>query len=177
MKENQPALDATLNIVGTLVSILLGLLVAASLNNYQTLESAVDSEAISIAEVCRLSFGLPNQERKLLLKTCLDYCDLVVSTEWPAMQKGQICDAVLDRYATLLKEVVTFAPKTAGETNIQAALITSMQIGVIIVAKEFFGLIKAGIKILCQFCLCVLSLFSSLLICMLGTIQWYCIVF
>ena len=55
--QHQPALDATLNIVGTLVSILLGLLVAASLNSYQILQSAVEAEATSVSEVCRLSLG------------------------------------------------------------------------------------------------------------------------
>lgn len=127
LKENQPALDATLNIVGTLVSILLGLLVAASLNNYQTLESAIASEATSIAEVGRLSFGLPVQQRKEILKVCLNYCEQTVSDEWPAMKSGHTSDLVWSTYANLVKQIVTFNPKTAGETNIQAALITGMQ--------------------------------------------------
>jgi hypothetical protein len=127
LKENQAALDATLNIVGTLVSILLGLLVAASLNNYQTLESAIDSEATSVAEVCRLSIGLPPQERNALLLNCLEYCDYVVKEEWPAMTDLHTSETITDSYAKLLKRVVTFNPKTAGETNIQAAMITAIQ--------------------------------------------------
>ena len=127
LKENQAALDATLNIVGTLVSILLGLLVAASLNNYQTLETAIDSEAISVAEVCRLSFGLPKEERRILLKTCLDYCDDIVKDEWPGMKNASLSDAAVFNYANVLKQIVTFNPKTPGETNIQAAMITAMQ--------------------------------------------------
>ncbi len=126
-KENQPALDATLNIVGTLVSILLGLLVAASLNNYQTLESSIDSEATSISEVARLSFGLPSDERKEILKGCLDYCDRIVKDEWPALKTGQVNELVVMSYANLLKRIVTFNPKTAGQTNIQTALITAVQ--------------------------------------------------
>ncbi len=127
LKENQPALDATLNIVGTLVSILLGLLVAASLANYQALELAIDSEATSVAEVGRLSFGLPDQQRKEILKSCLDYCDIVVRDEWPALKSGHVNELVVLSYAKLLKRIVTFGPKTAGETNVQAALITAVQ--------------------------------------------------
>jgi len=65
LAQHQPSLDATLNIVGTLVSILLGLLVAASLTSYQSLQSTVDSEATSVSEICRLSFGLSPEEKKL----------------------------------------------------------------------------------------------------------------
>jgi len=127
LKEHQPALDATLNIVGTLVSILLGLLVAASLNNYQILEAAVDSEATSVAEVCRLSFGLPVAERKEILSTCLNYCDQVVNEDWPQMMRGQLSDNVYACYGKLLKTIVTLNPTSNRETNIQNALITAMQ--------------------------------------------------
>lgn len=127
LQENQPALDATLNIVGTLVSILLGLLVAASLSNYQNLETAVDSEAMSISEVCRLAFGLPEKVRASLLQGCLNYCDHVVKDEWPAMKNNQTSPEVLENYVNVLKESIGFKPSNDGETNIQAALITSVQ--------------------------------------------------
>ncbi len=127
LHEHQAVLDATLNIVGTLVSILLGLLVAASLNNYQTLEASVDAEATSVAEVCRLSYGLPNDKRKEILQTCLAYCDQVVSDEWPAMSESHLSELVSATYLKALRVVITFKPSDNGETNIQNALITAMQ--------------------------------------------------
>ena len=127
LTENQAALDATLNIVGTLVSILLGLLVASSLNNYQALEAAVDAEATSVAEVCRLSFGLPTDQRREILTTCLNYCDQVISEEWPQMTKGHVSEKVYTCYGKLLRNIVSFNPKTNGETNVQSALISAMQ--------------------------------------------------
>ena len=53
LDEHQQFLDAMLNIVGTLVSILLGLLVAAALDHYQSLVESVDSEASNVAAVFR----------------------------------------------------------------------------------------------------------------------------
>jgi hypothetical protein len=127
IEKNQASLDATLNIVGTLVSILLGLLVAASLNNYQTLESDVDAEATSVSSVCRLSLGLPAQLQHDLMKLCLDYCDQIVHDDWPAMEHGKGDPRVFDSYVQILKKVVTFNPTTQGESNIQSAMLTAVQ--------------------------------------------------
>jgi len=126
-EENQALLDATLNIVGTLVSILLGLLVAASLSNYQTLEANTDAEASSISEMCRLAFGLPIEPRSKLITLCLQYCNEVVDDEWPAMAKGLASEKVTDTYHDILALIVTFKPSDNGETNVQSALITAMQ--------------------------------------------------
>ncbi len=125
--EHQPVLDATLNIVGTLVSILLGLLVAASLSNYQTLEANADAEASSVSEICRLAYGLPSEPRKKLLTLCLAYCEEVINDEWPAMAQGNTSEKVLDTYHDIIGLIVQLKPTDNGETNIQSALITAMQ--------------------------------------------------
>lgn len=127
LTENQATLDATLNIVGTLVSILLGLLVAASLNNYQTLQTAVDAEAASVIEIVRLAFGLPTAQKKEILKTCLNYCNQVVDDEWAAMQRNSYSENTVKCYVQLVTIIVTFKPANNGETNIHSALITAMQ--------------------------------------------------
>jgi hypothetical protein len=127
LDEHQPGLDATLNIVGTLVSILLGLLVAASLNKYQSLETDVDAEATSVASVCRLSLGLPAGKQRELLQMCLDYCDQTVNDEWPDMERGHGNPEVFATYLKLLKAIVTLNPTTNGETNIQSAMLTAIQ--------------------------------------------------
>jgi hypothetical protein len=127
LDKHQAGLDATLNIVGTLVSILLGLLVAACLGNYQTLEAGVDAEAASVIEIARLSFGLPPEKQKELAQTCLDYSELVATDEWPLMAEGNNSDKVQETYVKLLKLIVTFKPHDDGETNLQAAMLTAMQ--------------------------------------------------
>ncbi len=127
LDKHQPSLDATLNIVGTLVSILLGLLVAASLANYQSLQTAVDAEASSVSDVCRLTFGLPPTQQREVLKECLLYCDQVVNDEWPEMMHGHSSQKALGTYVKLLKSIVTLKPSDNGQTNVQNALITAVQ--------------------------------------------------
>jgi hypothetical protein len=127
LEKHQPFLDATLNIVGTLVSILLGLLVAASLSNYQTLEGDVEAEATSVAEVGRLSFGLPADKQREILQLCLEYCDEVANAEWPEMEAGRVSPHTYTTYLKLLKTIVTYNPTTNGQTNLHNAMLTAVQ--------------------------------------------------
>lgn len=125
--EHQGFLDAMLSIVGTLVSILLGLLVAASLDHYQTIEQSVDTEASAISQVVRLSTGLPPPVRKNLRRLATEYTDRVVNDEWPSMAKGKPSEKTLLTLAQLIGEVAVFKPADNGETNLHAALIAAVQ--------------------------------------------------
>lgn len=125
--EHQGFLDAMLSIVGTLVSILLGLLVAAALDHYQALEQSVDTEANSVAQCCRLSRGLPLETEQKIQALCYQYTQLVLHEDWPAMAKGQKSPNVLKVYMELLDTAVTFHPSTNGETNLHASLLNSIQ--------------------------------------------------
>src|SRR5437667_5934218 len=78
LTEHQSFLDAMLSIVGTLVSILLGLLVAAALDHYRSLEQSVDTEAASVAQVFRLTIGLPEEAQRKIRQICVDYSNGVV---------------------------------------------------------------------------------------------------
>lgn len=127
LSKNQACLDATLNIVGTLVSILLGLLVAASLSNYQTLAADVDSEATGVADICRLSLALPLPKQKEILTLCAKYCDQVSAAEWAAMEAGHPSPIAFGTYIALLKTIVTYNPVSAGQNNIHQTMLTAVQ--------------------------------------------------
>ncbi|CAN5515827.1 hypothetical protein BH11CYA1_BH11CYA1_02730 [soil metagenome] len=124
--EHQTFLDAMFNIVGTLVSLILGLLVAASLEQYQDLERSIDSEASSVAEVYRLSRGLPEPSRTQIQNLCQRYCQLVVSHEWPAMAKGKASPEVFETFCMLNDESVLFRPNNDGESNIQSYMLETI---------------------------------------------------
>ncbi len=127
LEQHHGFMDAMLSIVGTLVSILLGLLVAAALDHYREIEMTVDSEAANVSEMYRLTMGLPVDTRLRVRKLLIDYCQEVVNDEWPAMAHGKTSPKVLFTYVKLVGEVVTFRPADDGETNIHAALIQSVQ--------------------------------------------------
>lgn len=128
MDQHQNFLDAMLSIVGTLVSILLGLLVAAALDRYQALEQTVDTESACVAQLARISWGLGDTaDAKKLRRLAGLYCDQVVNEEWPDMANGHMSETVFTTYARMLGVVVNMHPSTNGETNLQQALLTAVQ--------------------------------------------------
>ncbi len=128
ISEHQTFLDAMFNIVGTLVSLILGLLVAAALDQYQNLERAVDSEAASVSEIYRFSRGLQEPSRSQIQGLCERYCQLVISDEWPALAKGQVSQAVFETFCLLSDEVVLIHPSHDGEANLQASMLESLDV-------------------------------------------------
>ena len=118
------------NIVGTLVSILLGLLVASALDTYQNLEQTIDTESNAVAEIFRLSRGLPDPLQGQVQTLCERYCQDVVSDEWPSMAKGQPSRTVFLTFTKITDCIVQYKPQDNGQTNIQASLLQSIvQIG------------------------------------------------
>jgi Protein of unknown function (DUF4239) len=125
LEKNGDLIIAMLTILGTLVSVLLGLLVSSADDQYRSLEASVNSEATSLNEVFRLSRGLPPATAALLQSHCLDYCEKVRTEEWPAMKHGQTSPAVTHVYAGLSDAIVHFRPANSGEQMIQAQLLNA----------------------------------------------------
>jgi Protein of unknown function (DUF4239) len=123
MSANGELIIAMLTILGTLVSILLGLLVSNADEQYRAMEECVDNEATSITEVFRLARGLPHTQGLALQKLCVDYCDKVITDEWPAMRKGQRSEVVTEIYTKISDEMVMFQPLKSGQETLQSSII------------------------------------------------------
>lgn len=125
LEDNGELIIAMLTILGTLVSILLGLLVSSADEQYRTMEACVNSEATNVAEVFRLSRGLPSSTAHKLQSRCIDYCEKVVSDEWQSMKHGQTSKSVSNVYEALSDAIVQFHPATNGEAALQASLLAA----------------------------------------------------
>lgn len=116
---------AMLTILGTLVSVLLGLLVSSADEQYRAMEACVDSEATSVAEVFRLSRGLPAPTSDFLQDRCIEYCDKVIASEWPAMKRGETSPEVGQVFASISDAVTGFQPANNGQAAVQSAMISA----------------------------------------------------
>lgn len=121
---NGDLIVAMLTILGTLVSVLLGLLVSSADDQYRTLEDCVNSESTSINEIFRLSRGLPIERSYSIQDKCIAYCDHVVNEEWPMMREGKFSALVTKDFTDLSDAIVDFRPSNDGEANIQGALLS-----------------------------------------------------
>ena len=125
--DDQKFLDAMLSIVGTLISIVIGLLVAFALDHYQSIEQTVDNEAANISQIYRLTAGLDEPTRYKIRSLCFDYNKDIIEKEWPAMQQGQVSKSAFTTYITLMATIACYVPKNEGQQNLHAALLTSCE--------------------------------------------------
>jgi hypothetical protein len=127
VKSNADFLIATVTIVGTLVSVVLGLLVSSSVDQYRELDTAIDTEATSINDVFRLSRGLPAKSAGMLQQLCIDYCEQTIKDEWPAMKTKQPSESVTNTFIKLSDIVVTLKSDNPAEPVIQHSLLASLE--------------------------------------------------
>jgi len=130
MEKSGELVVAMLTILGTLVSVLLGLLVSSADEQYRSLEECVSTEATSVGQVFRLARGLPLPQCKTLQKLCIEYSTRVTNEEWQAMKHGKGSSAVTEVYTRLSDEMTSFQPANSREEALQSAIIeTTSQIG------------------------------------------------
>lgn len=127
VRRHHQLIDSTLNVVGTLFSILLGLLVAGALTRYQEITAEVSAEARSLAEIYHLSNGLPTQKRLTIQKLCTEYCDVIIEKEWPEMELGHLPQIGRMICGELAEQIICFKPTDEGESNIHNAMLTSAE--------------------------------------------------
>lgn len=116
-----------IGVVGTLFSVMLGFLVAGTVNNYQQAQQKVEQEAICLGNVFRVARGLPAGMRKRIRDTCRVYTSAVVQLEWPLMEERKTSSKAWQLYYDLWDESLSFEPAGQRESNIHAALLQAVQ--------------------------------------------------
>lgn len=122
--------EAMLGVIGTLFSVLLGLLVAGAIDRYHDVSQSVESESNGIGNIYRLAKGLEEVDRKRIRSLCREYAEYVRDEEWPLMAKQQMGRNTQDRYVHLWDACVSVSPRNERENNIHAAILESIdQVG------------------------------------------------
>ena len=76
-------------VVGIAYAVLMGLVVVASWEQFQTARSTANSEADELAEIFWLGHRLPPTEGHELQELTRSYAQVVVDEEWPLMARGE----------------------------------------------------------------------------------------
>ncbi len=125
LRNHHDVTDPILAVVGTLFAILLGFVLANSMQRFEEARSNVQEEAGAIGDVYRLAQGLPKDGLKIQ-QSCLLYTDSVIDEEWPAMKAGHMDPKAWQTFEFLWNECVEMEPTTQGQTNIHAPILQSM---------------------------------------------------
>lgn len=124
---NQGVTEAMLGVVGTLFSVLLGLLVAGAIESYHDVKLQVAAEANGLANVFRLARGLSNEDRPRIRKLCREYGEAVITEEWPLMAQRKMSDHCWELYQELWEGIVAVNPEVDRQNNIHQVMLEAMQ--------------------------------------------------
>jgi hypothetical protein len=119
--------EPLLAVVGTLFSVLIGFLVVGTMNDYQDARTKVNQEAQYLADVFRFAQGLSAAPRVDIRNTCREYCRVVRTDEWPAMERNESCAPAWKLYYELWDQSLSVTPSDQRESNIHQAMLSSIQ--------------------------------------------------
>lgn len=124
---HQGVVEAMLGVVGTLFSVLLGLLVANAIDGYHDVKTQVSAEANSLADVFRIARGFETDDRLRLRGLCREYGDSVSQDEWDAMKNGRMSDKTWATYQELWEAVVAINPVNDRQNNLHQGILQAME--------------------------------------------------
>jgi hypothetical protein len=110
-------------IVGTLYSVLLGLIVVDAMQQYQRARDTTERETNNLVDVFILAKAVSEPQRSQLQKMCTDYADQVVRTEWELMRQGTYCPLSRQKAVDLMSSLMDFEPKTQSEQLVYPKLV------------------------------------------------------
>ena len=103
LKASTDAIGNYLQTVGGIYAVLLAFVVYVVWGQFNESRQLVDREATLIADVHRISGGLPDASRDQIRKLLREYLDAVLNDEWTAMSRGK--ESVLEAVGAKLDEI------------------------------------------------------------------------
>jgi hypothetical protein len=112
---------AVLATVGLVQGILLALVAVAAWGNYTSAGEAAEREAAALADMFHHLDGYPEPMRQRLQGQLRGYLDLLITDEWPALQRDRSSERTARARDALAREWAVFEPNTAREQVLHAA--------------------------------------------------------
>lgn len=113
--------------VAMLFAVLLGFMVADSMQRFSQAKVTVQHEASALGNVYRLAEGMPVRECDSLRLLCKKYAKEVIEDEWPKLANKEDSKLAWATYRSLWKTCSTYEPSTQRQVNAQAQLLSAMQ--------------------------------------------------
>jgi hypothetical protein len=105
------------SVLGTTYAVILGFMLYAVWTNFSEAKSNVEFEANDLVSVYWLAEGLPEPQRERLRSLALQYADVAIHKDWPAMYDGQLPNASLVINAEMWKTLMAVKAAAPSETT------------------------------------------------------------
>ncbi|MBC7999573.1 MAG: DUF4239 domain-containing protein [Leptolyngbya sp.] len=112
--------------VAMLFAVLLGFMVADSMQRFGVARETVQQEASSLGNVFRLSEGLAPKDCLELRELCLQYATEVVDDEWPMLAQKKDSPKAWAIYRQIWSRCTSYEPTSNRQVNAQQVLLSSM---------------------------------------------------
>ena len=122
-QEHHDVTDPMLSVVGTLFAILLGFMVANSMQRFEEARLNVQEEANAVMDLYRLAEGLPKADEDNLRDHLVKYNESVVADEWVEMRDKKISMDAYKYYDLVWTDCATFKPKEDAHNNLQQKIL------------------------------------------------------
>jgi len=128
LKSNHEVAGYLLSVVGTLYSVLLGLIVVDTQAKYQEARAMSQQEADSCLDMFHLAYGMPMKERIELHTKLMEYLDVLVEQEWNShTTEGSFQDFAKKPFREVWWSLTDFEPQTNKEQSVYEQLLDEMQ--------------------------------------------------
>lgn len=112
--------------VAMLFAVLLGFMVADSMQRFGAARETVQQEASSLGNVYRLAEGFAPKDCTVLRGLCLQYATEVVEDEWPMLAHKKDSPKAWAIYRKLWSMITSYEPVSDRQVNAQQVLLSSM---------------------------------------------------
>jgi len=126
LKMQHDITDPYSQFVAMLFAVLLGFMVADSMQRFAAARETVQAEASALANVFRLSEGLTTEKQDEIRDLCTEYAYEVVYDEWPMLGLHKDSPKAWVIYRKLWNVCTTYEPVTQRQNNAQQSLLTTM---------------------------------------------------
>lgn len=128
LKSNHEVAGYLLSVVGTLYSVLLGLIVVDTQGKHQEARAMSQQEADSCLDMFHLAYAMPLKERIILHAKLQEYLDVLISKEWTSDTKeGSFGDFAKKPFREIWWSLTDFEPQTQKEQSCYEQLLDEMQ--------------------------------------------------
>jgi hypothetical protein len=128
LRNNHEVSDPMVAVLGMLFAILLGFVLANSMDRFEQARTTVRDEAGAIGNILRLSEGLPPAIGIRIHNNCLHYIDSVIDDDWKSMKEDKLSEKAQTLFSGLWHECVLYAPQTQGESNVHQSMLDALKV-------------------------------------------------
>jgi hypothetical protein len=116
-----------LAVIGTMYSVLLGLIVVNVQTKFDQARLMAETEANCCSDIANLCRGFPPDVRKTIRVPIAEYYKVVLNEDWEAVSEGKKSEESIPSYQALWRAIAAYQPEGNREVSCYQTILTTMR--------------------------------------------------